>query len=364
MGLFGSLLGRKPDPRETLIRALAALRIRSDPAARVMGYDESMLGALGREQIFMLPEASLVVMVEMFATLCQQGVAPVPAISAIDQHRAQSTGPLSAPLPSDLFDYIPARIQQDHPQGGRLDESFVDNAIHTAAAVYGLDLEMPKRAPYLERARFEVGPFEVVLASYTRRDGGYLFPYRLIACDRQTRAFAFSYNLEVTPVSCCLGAHQSDGSHRTLGEADPEMTQVQFEAWAYPLLLQRIYADRVMSADELLAFALEWLERKLVADGYRVTGVDEALDDAQIYGFDPDGVSVTILVRVGTFPIAPSAKDFGDDIDAWHDEDTTEDRLYFAGVMLGNALANNDVERRAVLRDTPVSVWFDGLKPC
>jgi hypothetical protein len=97
MGVFDSLFGRKRDVKEELIRELAALRIRSDPAAAVLGYDEAMLQGLSKEQIFALPEATIVVITEGFVALRRQGVSAINASEAIERFRAETSGRPLAP---------------------------------------------------------------------------------------------------------------------------------------------------------------------------------------------------------------------------------------------------------------------------
>lgn len=364
MGLFSSLFGRKPDTKEALVRAIAALRIRTDPASKVLGYHERMLDDLSLEQIYMLPEASIVTMVETFVGLRRKGVPARQAIEAIEQFRAQTFGSLPLPLPTSFFDFVAARIHLEHKQGAQLDEEFIDNAVHTSATVFGLEMEMPDRPPYITHLKIEVERYEVVLASYKRRERGYLFPWRLMAFEKESRNFAFSFNLEVTPVSCCLGSHQANGGHLNLGEGDPEMSQADFEEWVLPKLLRAVYGNNLMGEAEIHTLAVRFVSKHIEKEGYEIEFSDEDLgSDPQIYAVSPDGIPTAIIVRGSAFPSKPEQELFAEELEEVMDRESANEVL-FAGVMLGNSQAKNDIERRAVLKNIPASVWFDGLESC
>lgn len=362
MGMFDSLFGRKRDTKEELIRALAALRVRSDPAAKMLGYDEGMLNGLSREQIFALPEATVVVITQSFVALRRQGVAAGQAIEAIEKFRAETTGHLVAPLPKSLFDFVAARVHLEHTSGAPLDEDFIDNAVHTAASVFGLEIEVPDRPPYAVHMQVDVDHYDVLLASYKRREGGFLFPWRLMAFEKASGEFAFSYNLEVTPVSCCLGSHQAGGMHLNFGEAKPEMTRKAFEEWAAPKLLKRIYGDALMSLDEVHAVAVRSVANLLQQEGCRIDSMEEKSGvDPQILATRPNDTRVIVIVRADVFPEKPVVGDYKDPTSAIIAHGFEGD-VMFAGVMMGNANGRNGIEQMAVLRDSKYSIWFGGLE--
>lgn len=364
MGIFSSLFGRKPDTKEALIRAIAALRIRTDPASKMLGYNERMLDDLSLEQIYMLPEASIVTMVETFVGFRRKGVPARQAIEAIEQFRSQTFRKLPLPLPNSFFDFVAARIHLEHRSGAQLDEEFIDNAVHTSAKVFGLEMEMPDRPPYITHLKFDIERYEVVLASYKRRERGYLFPWRLMAFEKESRTFAFSFNLEVTPFSCCLGSHQANGVHLNLGEADPEMPQAEFEEWVLPKLLRAVYGNNLMSEEEIHTLAVRFVSNHIKKDGYEIEFADEALgSDPQIYAVSPDGTTIAIIVRGAVFPLKPKQENYYDEVKEAIDCESAQEVL-FASVMLGNSQAKNDIERRVVLKNAPASVWFDGLEAC
>lgn len=364
MGIFSSLFGRKPDKKEALIRAIAALRIRTDPASKMMGYNESMLDKLSMEQIYMLPEASIVTMVETFVELRRKGIPARQVIEAIEQFRAQQFRSLPLPLPNSFFDFVAARIHLEHKSGAQLDEEFIDNAIHISAKVFGLEMEMPDRPPYITHLKFDLEQYEVVLASYKRREQGYLFPWRLMAFEKDSRKFAFSFNLEVTSFSCCLGSHKANGAHLNLGEADPEMSQAEFEEWVLPKLLQAVYGNKIMSEEEIHALAVRFVSSHIQKHGYEIEFSDEELgSDPQIYAVRRDGTTIAIIVRADVFPSKPEQKNYSEEIKDLIDCEPAQE-VFFASVMLGNSKAKNDIERRVVLKDAPASVWFDKLEAC
>jgi len=361
MGVFDSLFGRKRDVKEELIRELAALRIRSDPAAAVLGYDEAMLQGLSKEKIFALPEATIVVITESFVVLRRQGMSATKAIEAIERFRAETSDHPLAPLPKSLFDFVAGRVHLEHASGAPLDEDFIDNAVHTSASVFGLEIEMPDRPPYIIHMRADVDRYDVVLASYKRREGGFLFPWRLLAFEKASGNFAFSYNLEITPVSCCLGSHQSGGTHLNFGEANPNMTRKAFEEWAAPKLLKHIYGDALMGLDEAHAVAVRSVANLLQQEGCSIDAMEEASGvDPQILATRPNGTHLIIIVRADVFPEKPAATDYKNPTEAILAHGF-EGEVMFAGVMMGNANGRNGIEQMAVLRDSKYSIWFDGL---
>ncbi|HEY8327612.1 MAG TPA: hypothetical protein VIO59_04070 [Rhodanobacter sp.] len=378
MALLDKIFGRKPSGKEQLIRAMAALRIRADPTAEMMGYSERMLDELSKEQIFSLPEATLVTIVETFVGLRHQGMPGRQAIDAIESFRSKTLGSLepirsfspetawkpSNPL-SNIFDFVAARVALEHSHGAQLDEEFIDNAVHTSASVFGLEIEIPERPPYTTHLQIEVGEYLIVLASYKRRELGYLFPWRLLAFDKSSRGFAFSYNLEVTSVSCCFGSHRSDNSHLNLGEANPDITQAEFEEWALPHLLQSVYGGSLLTEEEVHKFGVEFVVEQIERDGYEVEYIEEDPNvDPQIFALKPDGTPVSIVTRASVFPEKSSLSQKSEQFNLFARESEPDDEIFFAGIGLANADARNDIERRAVTRSGRLHVQYSGLDEC
>lgn len=363
MGILDKLFGSPQSQKLRLVRELARHRIKTDPAAPLMGMSPSMIDALPDNQLMMLPEASIATITETYVGLIRQGNSAQAALSRINDFRAASFGGLKSEQTTNIFDFIADRVRIEHTDGPPLDEAFVDTATYTSAKVFGMELAPPSRPPYHLIKQFDISTFQVEIAKYTRREGGYLYPWRLMAFDTRTGNFAFSYNLEVTPITCCLGAHTADGSHLNLDSGDPDMTQEEFESWAIPRAISRIYGDQVLTPEEAHAFGV-----KVVADYLGSVGMDilniskEPLRDPQIYAMK-DGRTAALLVRVAAYPhkgvIDEEDPGVSDLIDDSYDRDYD---IYFASVGLANANARNDYERGALLRNGSFHVAFSGIE--
>lgn len=363
MGILDKLFGSPQSQKLRLIRELARHRIKTDPAAPFMGMEPSMVDSLTDEQLMMLPEATIATITETFIALTRQGMNAQAAITRIDDFRAASFGGIKSDQTANVFDFIADRVRIEHTDGPPLDEAFIDTATFTSSKVFGMELTPPTRSPYHLIEEFEISTFRVHIAKYTRRDGGFLYPWRLMAFDGRTGNFAFSYNLEVTPITCCLGAHTAEGAHLNLDSGDPDMTLEEFVSWSIPKAISRIYGDQVLTPDEAHVFGV-----KVVADYLGSVGMDilniskEPLRDPQIFAMK-DGRTAAIIVRVAAFPEKGALDEDEPEVSALIDDCYDRDYdLYFASVGLANANARNDYERSALLRSGSYHVAFSGVE--
>lgn len=363
MGIIDKVLGSPQSKRLRLIRELARLRIKSDPAAPVMGFEPSMVDSIPDEGLMMLPDASIAVIVETYISLRRKGVGSEPAIQAIDDHRSASFGGARAERTNNLYDYVIDRVRIEHESGPPLDEGFIDTATHTCSKVFGMELTPPTRPKYHVIKEFSLSIFRIILAKYTRRDGGYLYPWRLLAFDNRTEEFAFSYNLEVTPVSCCLGSYSASGTHFNFGEGDPDMSLDEFEGWAVPQAITRIYGDQVLTPEEMHAFGTKIVADHLGSVGMEILNISkDPQTDPQIYALK-DGRTAALLIRVAAYPNKGVLDESEEQVSALIDDCCERDYdLYFASVGLANANARNDYERGALLRNGSYHVSFSGVE--
>lgn len=363
MGIIDKLFGSPQSKRLRLIRELARFRIQTDPAAPVMGFDPSMVDSIPDEGLMMLPEASIAVIVETYITLLRKGVGSGPAIQAIDEHRSASFNGARADHTINLYDYIIDRVRIEHESGPPLDEGFIDTATHTCSKVFGMELTPPPRPEYHVIKEFFLSTFRIIFAKYTRRNGGYLYPWRLLAFDNRTEEFAFSYNLEVTPVSCCLGSYSASGAHFNLGEGDPEMSLDEFEEWAVAHAIAHIYGDQVLTPEEMHAFGTKVVADYLGSVGMEVLNISQdPQTDPQIYALK-DGRTAALIVRVAAYPSKGALDETEEQVSALIDDCCERDYdLYFASVGLANANARNDYERGALLRSGSYHVAFSGIE--
>jgi hypothetical protein len=136
MGLWRSLFGGSRPSKNDLIRSLAKQRVRQDPSASAMGFDERMVDSLGRLQLAGLPESPIVTIMETFAILKKRGV-PEPEIFArIEAHRS-SIGSGEIPRPLSLESYIQYRIDLEHSHGAPIPEKFVVEATAVCRQHFG-----------------------------------------------------------------------------------------------------------------------------------------------------------------------------------------------------------------------------------
>tara|TARA_R110001592_G_scaffold47479_2_gene150393 strand:+ start:437 stop:856 length:420 start_codon:yes stop_codon:yes gene_type:complete len=139
MGFLRKLFGGGDQPsKEELIRSLARRRISTDPLAKQMGYDESMVDSLGTMELLSTPEAAIVTIVETFALSRKSGAPDKAIFDHIEMHRSQ-IGSGELPTPLTLESYILYRLEIEHSSGPPLSDDFVLWAIVTAKRSFGLE---------------------------------------------------------------------------------------------------------------------------------------------------------------------------------------------------------------------------------
>jgi hypothetical protein len=136
MGLWKSLFGGGGPSKNDLVRNLAKQRVREDPLAAAMGFNETMIDSLGMMQLAGLPESGIATIVESFVALKKYGV-PEPEIFArIEAHRS-SIGSGQIPNPLSLESYIRYRVEIEHSHGAPISEEFLAEAIRACRQHFG-----------------------------------------------------------------------------------------------------------------------------------------------------------------------------------------------------------------------------------
>ncbi|MEX2164012.1 MAG: hypothetical protein WD823_07190 [Sulfuricaulis sp.] len=136
MGLWKSLFGGGRPSKNDLVRSLAKQRVREDPMAAAMGFNENMIDGLGMMQLAGLPESGIATIVETFATLKKHGVPESEIFARIEAHRS-SIGSGRIPNPLSLESYIRYRIDIEHNHGAPISEEFLAEAIRVCRQHFG-----------------------------------------------------------------------------------------------------------------------------------------------------------------------------------------------------------------------------------
>lgn len=137
MGFLKKLFGGGASSKEELIKNLAKTRIRTDPMARRMGYDESMIDSLETMQLMGIPEAAIVTIVETYALSLKSGAPESAILEHIENHRSQ-IGSGVFPVPLNLESYIKYRLEIEHSHGVPISEDFITEAIAICKQHYGI----------------------------------------------------------------------------------------------------------------------------------------------------------------------------------------------------------------------------------
>lgn len=137
MGFLKKLFGGSASPKEELIKNLAKTRVRTDPTARRMGYDEGMIDSLGTMQLMGIPEAAIVTIVETYALSLKSGAPERAILEHIENHRSQ-IGSGTLPVPLTLESYIKYRLEIEHSHGAPIGEDFITEGIATCKQHYGI----------------------------------------------------------------------------------------------------------------------------------------------------------------------------------------------------------------------------------
>ena len=339
------------------------VRIKTDPESAVLGFKPEMVDTLSVEHLLTLPEASLVVMVESYCILISQGSKPEDAIAAIHEYRSNISS-LKSALSPNIFDFVLGRLSVEHKTGMRLTQDFVDTAVKLSGQLFGKELVPPLRSKYTVAKDVIVGGFRLVLASYHVPEGGYLFRWRLMAFKTEDNQFAFSFNLEQTSSTCCLASHSANGSRFNFGSGDPDMSQADFEAWALPVALRKIYGEDALTRDEVTTLGLKLAAEELVQQGMVVLSLDDRnLPSPQIWVVK-DGNSAVVFVSVNptqTFSQLDEA-DQDELLDTYEAFREQGHETYIGTIAVVRRGARNEYERNALTKDCSKEFAFSGIQ--
>ena len=136
MGLLSKLFGGAGPNKEELIKSLVKERIKLDPMAESMGFNEDMVDSLGTMQLMGLPEAAIVTIVETYALSLKSGAPDEAILNHIENHRSQ-LGAGTMPSPLNLDSYIKYRIKIEHEYGAPISEELISRAIKKTRQRYG-----------------------------------------------------------------------------------------------------------------------------------------------------------------------------------------------------------------------------------
>lgn len=135
MGIFGKLFGAGVD-KNALIKDLVRLRIRNDPMAGAMGFNEETVDSLSGLQLAGLPEATIATIVETWAILHKRGVSDAEIFHRIEDHRSIAFPRGVMPSPLTLTAYVQYRVELEHSHGAPIDDLFIDAAVEVAKKAY------------------------------------------------------------------------------------------------------------------------------------------------------------------------------------------------------------------------------------
>lgn len=354
MSFLSSLFGASPPKKDMVIREILRFRIQTDPASSLMGLEPGLADKIPREQLYGLPEASIVTIVESYVQLVKAGTDVKQAIERIDSFRTEKFGGSGTPERSNVFDYIIARIARDHPEGGLLTEDFVDKAVSVAGTFFHMNLVPPARPEYHVLKDCPVGTARVILARYTRRANGYLYPLRMLVFDNAGK-FIVGYNVEQTSLSCCLASNRADGSRMNFGECEPDISVADFEAWALPKMRKAIFGKELIEPAALSEAGIEWMRDLLEEEGYLVTTVNmDPKTDPQIYA-ENEEENAAFLVYTGAHPYPGVVAEESDSVEALVNAASEGGfEVYAVELIAEDWKGRNDYEKGAIKVNTEV----------
>lgn len=135
MGFLNKIFKKDVD-KYALIKQLAKQRIRSDPFAKAMGVKESEVDKLSKMHLMGLPEATIVSIVETWASLRKEGTNEGEIFQLIEEHRKKLKGGHELPDPINLESYIKYRVKVENESGSPVYETFIDDAIEICKAKF------------------------------------------------------------------------------------------------------------------------------------------------------------------------------------------------------------------------------------
>jgi hypothetical protein len=136
MGLWKSFLGGGRPSKDDLVRSLAKKRVREDPMAATMGFDENIIDEMGMIQRAGLPENTIGTIVETFALLKKNGVSESEIFARIEAHRSLMVSG-QIPNPLSLESYIRYRVYLECSHGAPIADEFLEEAIYVFRQHFG-----------------------------------------------------------------------------------------------------------------------------------------------------------------------------------------------------------------------------------
>ena len=134
MSIFSKLFGGVD--KSALTRDLVRLRIRSDPMAAAMGFDETMADSISGLQLAGVPEATIATIVDTWVTLHKRGTADTEIFGRIETHRSRMFPQGKLPSPLNLITYVKYRVRLEHPTGTGLSDSFIEAAVEVSRKAF------------------------------------------------------------------------------------------------------------------------------------------------------------------------------------------------------------------------------------
>jgi len=125
--------------KEELIRLLAKLRLRGDPEAAQAGISEQFIDRLSGEKLSVLPESTIVGIVETYFILKHKAMADDEIFQRIDMQRSLFGQSAACPAGPDLRSYIDFRLKVEHVPLGGLDDAIVEMAMLYAIKWFSAD---------------------------------------------------------------------------------------------------------------------------------------------------------------------------------------------------------------------------------
>ena len=147
MGIFDALFGRKRpsagavpngELKLKLIRSFIKKRTIQDPMASAMGFSPDMVDELPLPMLMGMPEATLVTIVEAFATLKRTGLSDAKAFQQIESSRADSHAG-DIPVGMTLEAYCGYRVSREHPEQdgqGEISDKHIFECVELSRTLY------------------------------------------------------------------------------------------------------------------------------------------------------------------------------------------------------------------------------------
>lgn len=112
-----------------LVRMLAKLRLRSDPAAHAKGITEDVVDGFSEAEVNALPESAIVHIADAYFILEKKGLPDDEIFRRIDLQRSLLKESAAVPADMNLSRYIKWRLNTEFPHLASLEEMIVDMEI-------------------------------------------------------------------------------------------------------------------------------------------------------------------------------------------------------------------------------------------